>query len=80
MATVITDISLDHAEILGETLDKIAYEKAGIIKTRVPNVIGLLPPQARKVIADISRRRRAPLVPLTSRDYWISGNDSPLIS
>jgi dihydrofolate synthase/folylpolyglutamate synthase len=37
---VITNISLDHVSILGDTLDKIAFEKAGIIKKDVPVVIG----------------------------------------
>lgn len=38
--SVITSISLDHTEILGDTIDAIAYEKAGIIKQNVPVVIG----------------------------------------
>ncbi len=40
MISVITNISFDHTELLGNTLDKIAVEKAGIIKTNVPVVIG----------------------------------------
>lgn len=36
LATVITSISLDHTEILGDTIEKIAFEKAGIIKPHVP--------------------------------------------
>jgi dihydrofolate synthase / folylpolyglutamate synthase len=38
--SVITNISFDHTDILGDTLPKIAYEKAGIIKQQVPVVIG----------------------------------------
>jgi dihydrofolate synthase/folylpolyglutamate synthase len=38
--SVITNIGFDHTELLGDTLDKIAYEKAGIIKSRVPVVVG----------------------------------------
>lgn len=38
--SVITNISLEHTQILGDTLDKIAFEKAGIIKSNVPVVIG----------------------------------------
>ncbi|MCG1037788.1 bifunctional folylpolyglutamate synthase/dihydrofolate synthase [Polaribacter sargassicola] len=38
--SVITNIGLDHTQILGETLQEIAYEKAGIIKKNVPVVIG----------------------------------------
>ena len=38
--SIITNIGLDHAQFLGDTLDKIALEKAGIIKPKVPVVIG----------------------------------------
>ncbi len=38
--SIITNISYDHMDILGDTLEKIAYEKAGIIKKNVPIVIG----------------------------------------
>ncbi len=38
--SVITNIGLDHTQILGDTLEKIAKEKAGIIKTNIPLVIG----------------------------------------
>jgi dihydrofolate synthase/folylpolyglutamate synthase len=38
--SVITNIGMDHADLLGDSLDKIAFEKAGIIKTGIPVVIG----------------------------------------
>ncbi len=41
MLSVITHIALDHQQYLGDTLEKIAFEKAGIIKPGVPVVIGL---------------------------------------
>ena len=62
--TVITDISFDHAEILGPTLKDIAGEKAGIIKPGVPTVVGSLPRAARKVIAARCRELGSPFVPL----------------
>ena len=40
LLSIITNISLDHTSLLGDTLEKIAYEKAGIIKPGVPVVIG----------------------------------------
>lgn len=40
IASVITNISFDHMALLGDSLDKIAFEKAGIIKSEVPVVIG----------------------------------------
>ncbi len=38
--SVITNISLDHTDLLGDTITKIAFEKAGIIKTNIPVIIG----------------------------------------
>ena len=38
--SIITNISLDHTGLLGDTVEKIAYEKAGIIKPGVPVVVG----------------------------------------
>lgn len=49
LLSVITNISLDHQDILGETLAEIAYEKAGIIKTNIPVVIGEAIPETKLV-------------------------------
>jgi dihydrofolate synthase/folylpolyglutamate synthase len=51
---VITSIGLDHCEYLGGTLEKIAAEKAGIIKPGRPVVLGRMPAVAEKVIRDIA--------------------------
>lgn len=48
--SVITTISLEHTEILGNTIEKIAYEKAGIIKRGKPVVVGVKQPEASEVI------------------------------
>lgn len=48
--SVITSIGLDHCEMLGDTIEKIAVEKAGIIKPGVPVVIGRLPGEAERVV------------------------------
>ena len=48
LATVITSISLDHTEILGDTIEKIAFEKAGIIKPGVPVIYDGSSPEAEK--------------------------------
>ena len=60
--SVITSIGLDHTEILGDTIEKIAAEKAGIIKPGVPVVIGNLPPPAREVVTRVAGERRAEVV------------------
>jgi len=67
--TLTTSISRDHIEILGGTLRKIAREKAGIIKSGVPHLIGMLPEAAEKVIVERCRRLAAPLYRLTSADF-----------
>ncbi len=48
VCTIITTISKDHEKFLGDTLSKIAFEKAGIMKAGVPCVIGYQTPQAMK--------------------------------
>ncbi|MGF1484979.1 MAG: bifunctional folylpolyglutamate synthase/dihydrofolate synthase [Opitutales bacterium] len=53
-ASVITSIGLDHMEILGDTLAKIAREKAGIIKEGCPLFLGLMPEEAEVVIREIA--------------------------
>ncbi|HZZ72144.1 MAG TPA: folylpolyglutamate synthase/dihydrofolate synthase family protein [Pirellulales bacterium] len=66
---VITSISFDHTEQLGNTLAKIAGEKAGIIKPRVPVVSGVTNDEPRAVIEAVCRERAARLEQLP-RDFW----------
>jgi dihydrofolate synthase/folylpolyglutamate synthase len=58
---VITSIGLDHMDRLGDTLAKIAWEKAGILKAAVPAVTGALPPEAMAVVEATAERVGAPL-------------------
>ncbi len=60
-ASVIVSIGLDHTNVLGETHEKIAYEKAGVIKPGVPLVLGEMPPEAREVILGIAEANDAPI-------------------
>lgn len=66
MASVITTIDFDHMEYLGDTLEKIAFEKAGIIKNNCPVVSSAQNQEALKVIRNISSNKNSPLtlVPL----------------
>ena len=57
--SVITSISLDHCEFLGDTVEKIAFEKAGIIKRGKPVVLGHLPAAAEAVIRRVAAERGA---------------------
>jgi dihydrofolate synthase / folylpolyglutamate synthase len=61
LASVITPVSLDHTEWLGDTLEAIAAEKAGILKHGVPAVIAPQPDAALAVIERQAARLRAPL-------------------
>lgn len=60
--TIITPISIDHTQFLGETLREIAGEKAGIIKRGVPCVVGPQPDEALEVIEAKAARLGAPLL------------------
>ncbi|MCA9029182.1 MAG: bifunctional folylpolyglutamate synthase/dihydrofolate synthase [Planctomycetaceae bacterium] len=61
LVTAITSISFDHTRLLGETLEKIASEKAGIIKSHVPVVSGAIDPSARQAVAIRAEEKGAPL-------------------
>ena len=66
--TLITPISIDHTQFLGETLPEIAREKAGIIKRGVPCVVGPQPDEALDVIEATANRLGAPL--LVYGQHW----------
>ncbi|NQZ96249.1 MAG: bifunctional folylpolyglutamate synthase/dihydrofolate synthase [Myxococcales bacterium] len=59
--TCVTPIELEHTETLGSTLEAIAAEKAGILKPRVPAVMGALDPRAAKVVRERAHAVGAPL-------------------
>jgi dihydrofolate synthase/folylpolyglutamate synthase len=61
LCSVITRVALDHMHILGDSVAKIAVEKAGIVKRAVPIVVGVRDPAALRVIAARARRVGAPL-------------------
>ena len=62
LASVITNIAFDHQQWLGDTLAKIAAEKAGIIKPGVPVVTATDEPEALAVIGKTAQERNAPLI------------------
>ena len=66
----ITSISLDHTATLGDTVAKIAFEKAGIIKEGVPVIVAPQTDEAMAVIADVALRRGAPLLSVAERSSW----------
>ena len=56
LASVITSISLEHTQHLGDTIEKIAFEKAGIIKPNTKVLTGKIPKEAEELIENISDR------------------------
>jgi len=61
LACVISSISYDHMDQLGDTLEKIAFEKAGIIKHGVPVVVYPQADNIKNVIRDVARSKNAPV-------------------
>nr|WP_314561742.1 folylpolyglutamate synthase/dihydrofolate synthase family protein [uncultured Capnocytophaga sp.] len=60
--SLITNISKDHTDILGDTLAKIAFEKAGIIKHQVPVVISEYNPETAPVFTQRAKEEQAPII------------------
>jgi dihydrofolate synthase/folylpolyglutamate synthase len=61
VVSVITNVSFDHTEILGDTLEKIAREKAGIIKPNVPVIIGETHAETKDIFLDKALSENAPI-------------------
>jgi dihydrofolate synthase/folylpolyglutamate synthase len=74
LLSVITPVSIDHVQFLGDTLEAIAAEKAGILKPGVPAVIG---PQAAEALAVIESRAAEVGAPLScaGRDWQFEAKD-----
>ena len=62
LVSVITNIGYDHTQFLGDSLEKIATEKAGIIKKEVPVVIGRKQPETKPVFEDIAAKNNTTLI------------------
>ncbi|MDD3488645.1 MAG: bifunctional folylpolyglutamate synthase/dihydrofolate synthase [Paludibacter sp.] len=61
LLSVITNISFDHVAFLGDTLEKIAFEKAGIIKNGIPVVVGEWLPETKPVFEKTASEKNAPI-------------------
>ncbi len=70
--SIITTIGYDHMNILGDTLDKIAYEKAGIIKSNTPVIIGEYLPETKNVFVQKATNENAPIYFV--QDEYITSN------
>ena len=70
LLSIITNIGLDHTQFLGNTIEAIAGEKAGIIKYGIPVVIGETQPETEPVFLHISEERHAPIT-FADRHYIV---------
>ena len=83
--TIITSISMDHVSFLGDTIEKIAFEKAGIIKPNIPVICGCQPyPEAVKVIRETAAKKNSPWINVKERYHFLNqrnydGPDSMMI-
>ena len=75
LASVITNIQFDHERWLGDTLAKIAAEKAGIIKPGVPVITGVDDAEALAVIEETARQNNSELTLVTPTDAQRAGLD-----
>ena len=74
---IITNISLDHTQFLGDTPAKIASEKAGIIKHNTPVVIGEVEEETRKVFSDKALKESAPIIFAQETDTLSQAEHTP---
>jgi len=74
--SIITSISLDHTEVLGNSISKIAFEKAGIIKKNIPVVYLGQNSEATEVIEEIARQMTSECVQVSSFQWKIIKNNA----
>ena len=78
IATVVTPVSFDHADYLGDSVTKIAAEKAGIFKRGVPAIVAAQPREALAVIERAAARLKAP-TKIAGEDWTVTGEPGRLI-
>ena len=78
LATVITPISIDHVQFLGDTLSRIAFEKAGILKAGVPAIIAAQPIDALNIIESVADNLGTPLT-VSGRDWQARRENGRLV-
>ena len=72
---VITNVSLEHTQVLGSTIQEIAGEKAGIIKPGAPTVTAAANPEVLEVLRRVCREQQAPLLRVAAADSADDEND-----
>ncbi len=77
LISIITNIGYDHTALLGNTIEKIAFEKAGIIKKNIPIVIGENNPMSKPVFIEKAKECQADIY-FADKEYKIKNNKSLL--
>jgi dihydrofolate synthase/folylpolyglutamate synthase len=77
-ASIVTPVSIDHAEFLGDTVERIAQEKGGIFKRAARGVIGFQSDEALRTLEACARRAGAPII-VARRDYDVREENGRLI-
>jgi len=60
--TIITPIAFDHSDILGKTIEEIAFEKGGIIKSRIPLILAKQKPVVKKILLNIAKQKNSSVI------------------
>lgn len=74
--TIITTVDLDHTEILGDTIEKIAFEKAGIIKPNVPVIFDGTNLEVNQIIEEVARKNEAKCYKLIDKENYTRIDDT----
>ena len=75
LVSVITNIGFDHTQFLGDTLEKIAFEKAGIIKNNVPVIIGEYTPETKTVFETKAKEMQSDIIFASDVDFPLYESD-----
>lgn len=68
--SIITNIGMDHTALLGDSLERISFEKAGIIKDGIPVVVGTTQPETMNVFKEVAALKLAPLF-FADQEYFV---------
>jgi dihydrofolate synthase/folylpolyglutamate synthase len=79
LASIITNIQFDHQQWLGDTLEKIAAEKAGVIKSGMPVITAEEEPEALVVIEKTAREKNAPLIKVKQASRLFGAGETPAL-
>lgn len=71
LISIITSISYDHVKILGNTLEEIAYEKAGIIKEKTPVILYPVEEEAKLSIEKVAKEKQSPIIYVKKEDSML---------